>query len=185
MVSPSGPEARRGRLSVEGHRLMMDKRPFGFRGLSFFNAVFNESLNKDHQGRQAWLAKFQGHGVTALRVWCQWDFAPPRVFADVAPERSVFKPDGELSPTYADRLCALAEATGERGMALEVTLFSHERSPNLPVPALEKAAGNVSRLLVPFRNVVLQIWNECDTGTERYYETIKGTDPDRLVTSSP
>jgi hypothetical protein len=70
-------------------------------------------------------------------------------------------------------------------MALEVTLFSQERRPNLPVPALEKAARNVTRILVPYRNVLLQIWNECDNETERYYETIKTTDPDRLVTSSP
>jgi hypothetical protein len=163
----------------------MDQQPFGFRGLSFFNALFNECFNRDDRGRQDWLAKFGAHGVTALRVWCQWDFAPPRLFADVGPGQSVFGPDGELKALYADRLCSLAQGTGERAMALEVTLFSQEKSPNFPVPVLDKAARNVSRLLVPFRNVLVQVWNECDDATERYYGTVKTADPDRLVTSSP
>jgi hypothetical protein len=185
MVSSSGAETGRGVLSVEGPRLLMDKQPFGFRGLSFFNAVFNDCFNHDHESRQAWVAKFQAYGVTALRVWCQWDFAPPHVFADVGPQRCVFKDDGELSSGHADQLCAVAEETAQRGMALEVTLFSQEKRPNLPISALEKAAKNVSQLLVPYRNVLLQIWNECDYETERLYETIKAADPHRLVTSSP
>jgi len=172
-------------LSVEGTELIMDRQLFRFRGLSFFNAVFNDCFNQDDQRRHAWVAKFQAHGVTALRVWCQWDFAPPHVFADVAPQRHVFNADGELNSTYADRLCAVAEETAQRGMVLEVTLFSQEKKPNLPIPALEKAARNVSRMLVPYRNVLLQIWNECDYETTRLYETIKAADPYRLVTSSP
>jgi hypothetical protein len=185
MVTSGGPGARSGVLSVEDSRLLMDQQFFGFRGLSFFNAVFNDCFNQDDQRRQAWLSTFQANGVTAVRVWCQWDFAPPHVFADVGPRRCVFERDGQLSSSYADRLCALAEATAQRGMVLEVTLFSQEKKPNLPLPALEKAAQEVSRLLVPFRNILLQIWNECDYEAARLYGTIKATDPDRLVTSSP
>ena len=184
-MSSDGLMARNGVLAVEGTRLLMDGQFFGFRGLSFFNAVFNDCFNRDDQRRQAWLATFQANGVTAVRVWCQWDFAPPHVFADVGPQRSVFRPDGDLCASYADRLCVLAEATARRGMVLEVTLFSQEKRPNLSLPALEKAASGVSKLLVPYRNVLLQIWNECDYEAARFHATIKENDPDRIVTSSP
>ena len=131
------------------------------------------------------MAKFWDNGVTVLRVWCQWDFTPPHVFADVSPGQSLFRTTGELDLVFADRLCELAATTSHRGMALEVTLFSQERNPNLSEQSLANGTTNVSHLLLPYRNVLLQIWNENNVGTERLYHLVKGVDADRLVTNSP
>jgi hypothetical protein len=172
-------------LSVDGTRLCLGGTPFRFRGLSFFNALFNPVFNREDVVRRAWVTKFWDNGVTALRVWCQWDFTEPHIFADVAPEQSLFRLTGELRPQFADRLCQLAAATSDQGMALEVTLFSHERNPNLAVGSLARGATEVSHLLLPYRNVLVQIWNENNEGTERFYELVKSVDPERLVTNSP
>ncbi len=172
-------------LSVNGTLLCLGGMPFRFRGLSFFNALFNPTFNRDDAGRRAWVAKFWDNGVTALRVWCQWDFSEPYRFADVGPGQSLFRPTGQLVRDFSDRLCQLATATSDQGMALEVTLFSHERDPNLAVDCLAKAATNVSHLLLPYRNVLLQIWNENNASTERFYDLVKSVDADRLVTNSP
>ncbi len=75
----------------------MDGVPFGFRGLSFFNALFNSSFNRDDGVRRAWVTKFRDNGVTALRVWCQWDFSAPHVFADVGPGEACFGPPANWS----------------------------------------------------------------------------------------
>jgi hypothetical protein len=172
-------------LSVHGTRLRLDGQPFRFRGLSFFNALFNPAFNRDDHARRAWLTKFWDNGVTALRVWCQWDFASPHVFADVGAGQSLFRPTGELDRSVADRLCQLATATTDQGMALEVTLFSQERKPNMALASLAKGAGEVGHLLLPYRNVLLQIWNENNEGTRRLHDSVKSADPDRLVTNSP
>ncbi len=70
-------------------------------------------------------------------------------------------------------------------MALEVTLFSHERSPNLGAGNMANGATNLSHLLLPYRNVLVQIWNEKNDGTERFYDLVKSVDANRLVTNSP
>ncbi len=183
MTAGGGPA--RAELTVAGTRLCLDGIPFRFRGLSFFNALFNPSFNRDDLGRRAWLSTFRRNGVTALRTWCQWDFQAPHVFADVGPEQSLFKPSGELAHRFADRLVALAGSAAELGMVLEVTLFSQERWPRLDRSALARGAVNVVRLLVPHRNVLLQIWNEHAEETEGLYNLIKDADAQRLVTSCP
>jgi hypothetical protein len=131
------------------------------------------------------IRKLRRNGVTALRVWCQWDFRALHLFADVGTGQSLFESNGDLDGCFADRLCLLAGLTADLGMVLEVTLFSQERRPNLAPRSLERGAENVSDLLLPYRNVLLQIWNESDERTERYYELIKGIDAERLVTSCP
>ena len=70
-------------------------------------------------------------------------------------------------------------------MALEVTLFSHERNPNLADKSLANGVTNVSQLLLPYRNVLLQIWNENNVETEGLYNLVKCVDADRIVTNSP
>ncbi|MGP8207273.1 MAG: hypothetical protein ACLQVK_14670, partial [Acidimicrobiales bacterium] len=183
LTTGGAPGPARAGLSVDGTRLRLDGSPFRFRGLSFFNALFNASFNRDDQARRAWLSTFRRNGVTALRAWCQWDFQPPHLFADVGPGQSLFQPSGALADPFANRLVALADAAAELGMVLEVTLFSQERRPNLDRNALAEGAVNVARLLVPHRNVLLQIWNEHAEATERLYNLIKDADAERVVTS--
>lgn len=172
-------------LSVDRTQLRLDGAPFCFRGLSFFNALFNEAFNYSSQARQRRLSNLRDYGVTALRVWCQWDFGSPYMFADAGAGQSLFRSDGQLYRRFADRLCALAKAAEALKMVLEITLFSQERIPRLPQRSMEIGTANLSSLLRPHRNVLVQIWNECDEGTERYYEIVKGTDAERVITSCP
>lgn len=60
-------------LQIDGTRLLLDGAPFYFQGLSFFNAIYNPTFNRDASARLRWLETFREHGVNALRVWCQWD----------------------------------------------------------------------------------------------------------------
>jgi hypothetical protein len=174
-----------GVLQIDGTRLILDGEQFYFQGLSFFNAIYNPSFNHSAGERLRWLQTFREHGVNALRVWCQWDFGPSHSFVDVAPEHTVYLSDGQIDSAHFWTLAEIIEAADNLGMIIEVTLFSHEKQPNLPVPIQQRAAGDMARRLRPFRNVILQIWNEDSTEVARLHRAIKGEDPDRIVTNSP
>jgi hypothetical protein len=172
-------------LGVQGTRLTMDGRPFPLTGVSFFNAVYNPTFNRSAGERERWLRTFLDWGVNTLRVWCQWDFAPPRNFIDTAPDHSVYTDDGALREPHVHTLLDLCAATQVLGLALEVTLFSHEKRPQLPEDVLERGARAVAERLVPYRHAIVQLWNEDSTAWERLFQAVKATDPARLVTSSP
>lgn len=172
-------------LGIDGMRLTLDGRPFPFQGLSFFNAPFNPTFNRGAEERRAWLRTFRANGVTALRIWCQWDFAPPRAYVDTAPDHTLYTPAGGVRDDRFRTLAAIIEATAGLGMVVEVTLFAQEKEPNLPVPAQERAAREMAARLRPYRNLILQIWNEKSSEVRRYVEAVKEVDAARLVTNSP
>jgi hypothetical protein len=173
-------------LSVTGTRLLLGGQPFLFQGLSFFNALYNPAFNHSEDERRRWLTKFRDNGVNALRVWCQWDFPPPRNFIDVAPGCTLYTDLGEIRDEPFSRLEALVKAADGLGMVIEVVMFSQERQPwFLPVSASERAVRDLTSMLRPFGNVILQIWNECSADVLRYARIAKEVDPDRLVTNSP
>lgn len=172
-------------IGIAGTRLTLNGEPFPFTGLSFFNALYNPNFNRDPGERLRWLRLFKENGVNALRVWCQWNFAPPRVFIDVTPETTMYTECGEIRSDHFATLAALILAADSLDMVIELTLFSHEKEPNLPVDVQERAAGGIARLLIPYRNVIVQIWNEKATEDLRYYAAVKAADSARLVTSSP
>lgn len=172
-------------LGIEGTRLTLDGAPFPLTGVSFFNALYNPSFNQSAEARRHWLEVFRSYGINTLRIWCQWDFLAPRAFADVAPECSMYTDAGEIRPVPLQRLTDLLRASDDLGMVLEVTLFSHEKEPNLPVDEQERGAGALSHHLKPYRNLILQIWNEKSDNWRRLFDVVKTADPERLVTSSP
>jgi len=172
-------------LEVDGTRLLLEGKPFYFQGLSFFNAIYNPTFNRSAEERLRWLGAYRDNGVNALRMWCQWDFSPPRTFVDVAPHHTMYSAEGDIRDHHLRTLAEIIEAADSLGMVIEVTLFSHEKQPNLPVAVQERAARSMARRLLPYRNLMLQIWNEDSTEVIRYYETIKGLDPERIVTNSP
>ncbi len=172
-------------IGIDGTRLTLDGEPFPFTGLSFFNAIFNANFNRSPAERLRWLGAFRDNGVNALRIWCQWDFPPPRVFIDVTPENSIYTDDGELREQHVQMLTEIIAAADTLGMVIEVTLFSHEKTPYLPVEVQERGAGLLSARLLPYRNVITQIWNEESAGWARIFRAVKAADPARLVTSAP
>lgn len=175
-------------FSIEGTQLLLDGAPFYFQGLSFFNAIYNPTFQSNAVARQAWLQTFKDNGISALRVWCQWDFSPPRTFVDVGPETTMYTDQGEIVDEHFDRLAGLILDADQLEMVIEVVAFSHEKIPgeeNLPVPEQEKAIAALTQRLRPYRNVLMQIWNEDSTNVVRHAEIVKAEDPDRVVTNSP
>jgi hypothetical protein len=90
-----------------------------------------------------------------------------------------------LRESHVATLLDLCTAADALGVVLEVTLFSHEKRPQLPEDVLERGARSATERLVPYRNVIVQLWNEDSTAWERLFRAVKETDPARLVTSSP
>ncbi len=175
-------------LSVHGTKLFLDDQPFFFQGLSCFNALYNPTLNASEQARDRWLTIFKSNGINVLRVWCQWDFSPPRTFVDVAPTCSMYTETGQIVEDNFNRLARLLQAANRMEMVIEVVAFSHEKIPgeeNLPVPVQEHALTTLTQRLHPYRNLILQIWNEDSTNVVRHYEIIKSQDADRIVGNSP
>lgn len=171
-------------IAIEGTRFTLDKKPFDFVGLSFFNALYNPAFNQDQQTRLQWLRKFNSYGITVIRIWAEWnnDFG----LIDTCDSCSVYHGDGSLRAAYLDRLKELLHATASLDMVVEYVFFSAEsKNKKLSDKAAEKAVANLTRELLPFRNVVFQIWNEYDYRVEDYFRIVKKVDPNRLVTNSP
>jgi len=125
VTPPTGSPRSTHTLGVDGTRLTLDGRHFPLTGVSFFNALYNPTFNRGAADRERWLRTFLDWGVNTLRVWCQWDFAPPRTFIDTASDHSLYADDGSLREHHVQTLLDLCAATDALGMALEVTLFSH------------------------------------------------------------
>jgi hypothetical protein len=172
-------------LAIQGTRLLLDRQPFGFQGLSFFNALFNPTFNQSAAERLRWLRIFQDSGISALRVWCQWDLPAGRPYVDVAPEATLYTPEGDIVDERFQRLADLLLAADGLGMVIEVVLFCQEKRENLPVAAQERAVRQISARLLPYRNLILQIWNEKSVEVARYAAAAKEVDPARIVTNSP
>lgn len=185
MREHTGETAQTRVLAVAGTRLTLDGQPFPLQGLSFFNALYNLAFNRSDADRDRWLGLFQDWGINTLRVWCQWDFVPPRTYADVAPDHTMYTPDGAVRDAPFATLVALILAANRRGMVLEVVLFSQEKKPNLPTAARERGTREMTARLRPYRNLILQIWNEESSDVRAHYATAKAADPARIVTNSP
>ena len=171
---------------MDGARLTLGGKPFDFQGLSFFNALYNPAFNRSDDERLTRLKDFGKNGVNALRVWCQWNFAPPsNVWVDTSPQNTMYTDAGEIREDSFAKLAALVQLADRLDMLIEVVLFSHEKQPNFSAAILENAAGNMAGRLKPYGNILLQIWNEDSTEVFRCFSRIKEVDPDRITTSSP
>lgn len=182
MTGPGGPVLR-----VDRRRLLLDDAPVLLQGVSFFNALYNTAFNRDDSERRRWLSVFDEHGINLLRIWCQWDFPPSHPFVDVAPDHTLYRPDGDLRADRLDLLLDILRDAASAGMVVEVVLFSSEkgRENYFPANVQLRAARLAAEALVPFRNVILQIWNEESVEVAGTFDAVKSVDPDRVVSNSP
>lgn len=173
-------------LTIEGTQFRLNGRPFPFTGISFFNAIYNPAFNKSQADRKQWLAKFQRYGINVLRVWAQWDNG--RGFVDSSPTTTLYNPDGSLRLEHVNRLKEIIRDADELGVVIELVLFSQESyyaNIRLGGPESDRAVAVITRELLPYRNVVIQIWNELSDRVLDHVKTVRSVDDKRLVTNSP
>jgi hypothetical protein len=170
-------------LAVSGTRFLLDGQPFPYTGISFFNALYNPEFNRSPENRKQWLEKFKKYGVNVLRVWCQWDTERP--FVDASPTTTLYLADGNLREAPLATLKALLTDANEAGVVIQVVLFSMESVVRLKGEVADRAVANVTRELMPYRNVFIQVWNESSDRVLDHVKTIRSVDPKRLVTNSP
>lgn len=173
-------------LTVSGTRFLLDGKPFPWTGISFFNGIYNETFNHDAVARRQWLAKFRKYGINVIRVWGQRDTKPG--FADTCPECTLYHSTGELRSGPLERLKQICGDADAMGIIVELAMFSQESwhdGIRLTPEAANRAATSLARELMPWRNVVLQVWNEFDERTLDHVKTIRSIDAKRLVTNSP
>lgn len=173
-------------VAIQGTGFTLNKTPFNFTGLSFFNALYNPAFNQSAAARTQWLATFKRYGINVIRVWGQWD--NKLGFVDTCPTCTLYNSDGSLRPNHLRTLKEIIQAADANGMVVLFVLFQRESWNDniiLPDKAADKAVAQVTKALQPFRNVILQIWNEHDYRTLDYLKIIKLIDKDRIVTNSP
>lgn len=176
----------RGELIVSGTTFVRDNQWFPFTGISFFNAIYNPTFNKDSATRKTWMRKFQRYGINVLRVWGQWDTA--RGYADTAPHHTLYHKDGSLRAEHVARLKEIARDADELGIVIELALFSQESfysDIRLGPREADRAVAAITRELLPHRNLTIQIWNELSERVLDHVKTVRAVDPKRLVSNSP
>lgn len=173
-------------LKIKDLGFTLDEKPFHYTGISFFNAIYNPTFNKNDHSRNTWLKKLKDHGINVIRVWGQWDNT--RGFVDTCPTCTLYESDGNLRTEHLNILKKIIEAADAQEMVVLFVLFQREswnENIRLSDDASNKAVKNLAEALKPYRNLVFQIWNEFDHRTVDYVKIIKDTDPARLVTNSP
>ncbi|HUX96972.1 MAG TPA: cellulase family glycosylhydrolase [Bacteroidales bacterium] len=173
-------------LTVKGRDFELNGEKFEFTGVSFFNAIYNPEFNRDSQTRREWIRKFKDSGINVLRVWCQWD--NERGFVDSGNDQTIFNPDGTLVPENLSRLKDILRDADTEGTIILLVLFSREswnENIRLSDDTSDKAVAELTKSLIPFRNLILQVWNEFNYRTLDYYRIIKYVDSERIVTNSP
>ena len=171
-------------IEINGIQFTLNKQPFSFSGISFFNALYNPTFNKNEVERYNWLKKLNENGITVLRIWAEWNNSLG--FIDACDSCIVYNHDGSLNPFYINRLKLLLDAAASLDMVIEYVFFSSEsKGRKLTDEAADRAVMNVTNELIHYRNMVFQIWNEYDYRVADYYRIIKQIDPQRLVSNSP
>ena len=178
--------AQQNEIGVRGTTFVMNGKPFPYTGISFFNAIYNPAFNNSTAERRKWLAKFQRYGINVLRIWAQWD--NKRGFVDGGPTSTLYQMDGSLRSQPLSQLKAIITDADQIGMVVELVLFSQESyysDIRLGPQEADRAVASITRELLPYRNVVIQIWNELSDRVMDHVKTVKAVDPKRLVTNSP
>jgi hypothetical protein len=173
-------------LTIRGTGFELNGKPFEFTGISFFNALYNPEFNKSSEVRRKWIQQFNNSGINVLRVWCQWDNA--RGFVDAGKDQTMYNPDGTIKPGPLTNLISLLEDADTENTVILLVFFSQEswrENIRLNDVASDKAVGELTKVLKPYRNLVFQVWNEFDNRTLDYFKIIKNIDPERIVTNSP
>jgi hypothetical protein len=173
-AQPFGPA-----LTVAGTTVQIDGRPAFLTGASFFDALGTvPPRDADLDALKAW-------GVNTIRVWAHW-------------HEPIYQSDGTLTASGRDRLLALAKRLQGRGLIFELVVLRPGQLPGQPFAVFASEAARaqaveaVTQALLPFRNVLFDLYNEHDHGdgpithaaARLLRDKVKAVDGARVVTIS-
>jgi hypothetical protein len=172
-------------LTIRDTHFYLDGKHFPLTGVSFFNAIYNPAFHENGEKRREWMRKFKSYGVNTLRVWAQWD--NKRGFVNTCPDCTLYNPDGTLRPARVAALKEILADADREDMAIELVFFSQESwHDGIKLgPAADTAVQSLTRELLPYRNVIFQVWNEFSERILDHVKTIRALDPTRVITNSP
>ena len=166
-------------LTVSGTAIAIDGRAAFLTGVSLFDALGSVAP------RDVDLDALKSAGVNTVRVWAHW-------------HEPVYQPDGALSAAGRARLLALVGRLQSRGMLLELVLLRPGQLPGQPFAVFAseatraRAVEEITRALLPFRNVLFDLYNEHDhpdgpithAAARALRDRVKAIDAGRVLTIS-
>src|SRR5688500_1862652 len=111
-------------IAIKETSFTLDQKPFDFTGVSFFNALYNDSFNVSESEQIRWLKKFKDNGISVLRIWAEWN--NDLGFVDVCASCRLYDNNGGLQQQYLSRLKRLLVNTAAENMVVEFVFFSSE-----------------------------------------------------------
>ncbi len=151
---PATTRAQRPVLAAEGDRFLLDGRPFEMWGIRTASGT-QDAEHCDHLIAQ--LDEYKAHGVNTVVVFymgCRGASYDP------------FSPDGrKIDPGHQGRMERIIRACAGRDMAVVVGLFYQHAPFGLrDAEAVRTAVRTVAEALRPYRNVIINIANEQNSG---------------------
>jgi hypothetical protein len=142
-------------LTVDGRRFLLDGRPFDMWGIRVASASQSDALT-DHLIAQ--LDEYRRHGVNTVSVY---------VMGSSGGYSDPFTPDGNaLDSAHIARLTRIVRECDRRGMVVVAGIFYQRANPPSlrDWDAAKRAVRTVAAALKPYRNVILNMANEQNSG---------------------
>lgn len=140
-------------ITRDGGRLLLDGKPIKLWGVRTASA--SQSDDSTDQ-LLAQLDEYQRHGLNSVAVFYQ---------GSSGGYSNPFSPDGaDLNPAHHRRMINIIEACDRRGMVVIVGIFYQRSDFFRQAAAWERAVATATRLLRPYRNVIINIANEQNSG---------------------
>ena len=168
-------------ITSDGAFFTIDGEPAFLSGISYYAGTSVDSpgaLIGD-------LDQMKGYGLNWIRVWTFWSVQGTNY--------GVTTEEGVVREPYMTRLKTIITECDRRGMIVDVTMHRGKSGPPSNQAQHLKCARTLARELLLYRNVYIDIANECDVGDARHVghvevgeliAAIKKIDPDRLCTAS-
>ena len=159
------------RLTIDGERWLFDGRPFDLWGIRTASGTMDDDQCRHLTDQfDAYLA----HGVNAVTVFyqgCRGGNYDP------------FTPDGTaVDPGHQERMERIVQAAAERGMVVIVGIFYQAAPIGLAdADAVRNAVRAVTDGLQPYRNIIINVCNEPNSGEWRKFPAFDFNDPQRVI----
>ncbi|NLF31251.1 MAG: hypothetical protein GX591_10245 [Planctomycetes bacterium] len=158
-------------LTLDGQHWLLDGRPFDLWGIRTASGTMNDAQCR-HLIDQ--FDDYLAHGVNAVTVFyqgCRGGNYDP------------FTPDGTaVDAGHQARMERILQAAAGRGMVVIVGLFYQAAPITLAdAAAVRNAVRTVTEALRPYRNVILNVCNEPNSGEWKKFKAFDFNDPRRVI----